>query len=591
MSIETVPLSSLQPPTANPRTTFDAGALDGLAASIKADGLLQNLVVAPGKGKGRYRVVSGERRYRALKLLAERGDIDADYEIPVEIRTGLSKDDTLRIATIENLQREDLPPLDQAAALAGLIRKGTTLDDLVAKTGLSATTIKRRLALNSLCDEGAAALRDGLITLAQAEALTLGTAEAQSDLLDNITHSPDDYSPSAIRDCLLAEKPTVAMAIFPREQYAGTVTTDLFQAEETSYFDDAEQFMALQKRAVEELASTYEGKAAWVEVTSSHRLPEWQYEKAGKRNRKEAGVVINLSPRGTVEIREGLMRSTEIDSDTAHATADSPIAPVKHKATYPTPLRRYLAWHKTLAVQEVLLADARKAKEVAAVHGLLALRPHEAVRQLAKSAQQQISYGVIETQAAVILRLLHLEQNDGDTAWQTLSSGNDRDRDATDLYRRVKALSDAELGQLQTVLAVLPFGQLVCEQLDTDESLFNAVAADLKVDMRNHWRPDADFLNRRTRGQLVAIAQECGYADGTSGLHTWKKAELVSGLLRHFEQARQAAQPTDAQRKALSYLPETMLFPAVDPDATSCESSADDTTCETGDDVDDDEIA
>ena len=262
MSIETVPLSSLQPPTANPRTTFDAAALDGLAASIKADGLLQNLVVAPAKGKGRYRVVSGERRYRALKLLAERGDIDVDYEIPVEIRTGLSKDDTLRIATIENLQREDLPPLDQAAALAGLIRKGNTLDDLVAKSGLSATTIKRRLALNSLCDEGATTLRDGLITLAQAEALTLGTAETQCELLGNIAHSRDDCSPSAIRDCLLDEKPTVAMAIFPREQYAGTVTTDLFQAEETSYFDDAEQFMALQKRAVEELASTYEGKAA-----------------------------------------------------------------------------------------------------------------------------------------------------------------------------------------------------------------------------------------------------------------------------------------------------------------------------------------
>ena len=319
-------------------------------------------------------------------------------------------------------------------------------------------------------------------------------------------------------------------------------------------------------------------------MTESHRLPEWQHEKAGKRNCKEAGVVINFSPRNAVKIREGLMRSAEIDPDTAEATADSPIAPVKHKAVYPAPLRRYLAWHKTLAVQEVLLADARMAKEVAAVHGLLALRPHEAVRQLAKSAQPQISYEVIETQTAVIVRLRHLEQSDGDTAWQTLSSGNDRDRDATDLYRRVKALSDAELGQLQTVLAVLPFGQLVCEQLDTDESLFNAVAADLKVDMRNHWRPDADFLNRRTRGQLVAIAQECLYADGLSGLHTWKRAELASGLLRHFEQARQAAQPTDAQRKALTWLPEAMLFPAVDPDPGASESGDDEPPFETDDD-------
>jgi hypothetical protein len=66
MSIQTVPLSSLQPPAANPRSVFDTSALDGLVASIKADGLLHNLVVAPAKGKGRYRVVSGERRYRVL---------------------------------------------------------------------------------------------------------------------------------------------------------------------------------------------------------------------------------------------------------------------------------------------------------------------------------------------------------------------------------------------------------------------------------------------------------------------------------------------------------------------------------------------
>lgn len=588
MSIETVPLSSLQPPTANPRSTFDAAALDGLAASIKADGLLQNLVVAPGKGKGRYRVVSGERRYRALKLLEKRGDIDADYKIPVEIRTGLSKDDTLRIATVENLQREDLPPLDQAAALAGLIRKGTTLDDLVAKTGLSATTIKRRLALNILCDEGAAALRDGIITLAQAEALTLGTAEAQRELLGNIAHSPDDYSASAIRDCLLDDKPTLAMAIFPRDQYTGTITTDLFQAEETSYFDDAEAFMALQKRAVEELASTYEGKAAWVELTDSYRLPEWQYEKAGKRNRKEAGVVINLSSRGVVEVREGLLRPAAIDRDTADETADSPLAPVKRKAAYPTPLRRYIGWHKTLAVQEVLLADARKAKEVAAVHALLSLRAHEAVRELAKSSNTQTAYQVVESQAALVAGLLGFEQADGDPAWKTLAYGHDDD---LNLYGRIKALTDAQLDQAQIVLAVLPFGQLACEHLDSEMSLFNAVATDLKIDMRNHWRPDADFLNRRTREQLVAIAQECGYAEGLSGLHSWKKSELVNGLLRHFEQARAAGAPTDAQRKALSYLPEAMLFPAVDPDATAGESSADEPPCETDADADDDYLA
>ena len=79
MPIQSVPLSTLQPPAANPRSVFDDAAIDGLAASIKADGLLQNLVVVPGgkgRAKGSIRIISGERRYRALKRLADRGDTD-----------------------------------------------------------------------------------------------------------------------------------------------------------------------------------------------------------------------------------------------------------------------------------------------------------------------------------------------------------------------------------------------------------------------------------------------------------------------------------------------------------------------------------
>ena len=154
MTMQTVSLSSLEPSRGNPRKTLDRRSLEGLAASIRNDGLLQNLVVSPLKGKGQhYRIVSGERRFRALKLLQQRGELDGDFAVPVEIRTRLSKDDSLRIATVENLQRQNLTPLEEAVALTKLIHKGATLDDVAARTGLSQTTIKRRLALNGLCDE------------------------------------------------------------------------------------------------------------------------------------------------------------------------------------------------------------------------------------------------------------------------------------------------------------------------------------------------------------------------------------------------------------------------------------------------------
>ncbi len=128
-----------------------------------------------GRGKKeRYQIVSGSRRFEALRLLEQRGELPEDFTVAVEIRDDLSKDDTLRIATVENLQRQNLTPLEEAGALTKLIHKGRTLDDVVAQTGLSATTIKRRLALNNLCRDAKQALSKGQINLAQAEALTLG---------------------------------------------------------------------------------------------------------------------------------------------------------------------------------------------------------------------------------------------------------------------------------------------------------------------------------------------------------------------------------------------------------------------------------
>ena len=93
------------------------------------------------------------------------------------------------------------------------------------------------------------------------------------------------------------------------------------------------------------------------------------------------------------------------------------------------------------------------------------------------------------------------------------------------------------------------------------------MARDLSVDMRRHWHPDRSFFERRTRDQLVAIAVDCGYAEGVGRMASYKKADLVQCPIRHFETARAAAEPTPAQQKAREWLPGAMQFPAVDPNA------------------------
>ena len=332
MTMQTVALSSLEPGRSNPRKAMDRNALEGLAASIRNDGFLQNLVVRPVKGKGQqYRIVSGERRYRALKLLQERGELDGDFAVPVEIRSSLSNYDSLRIATVENLQRQNLTPLEEAAALTKLIHKGTTLDDVAAQTGLSHTTIKRRLALNGLCEEAKAALALGILKLSQAEAMTLGGDEDQRAMIEQIERGDGEYSAAYIKETFIDERPAVALAIFPLEQYTGTITTDLFAEDESSYFDDEEEFFRMQREAVAQLVKHQEADAAWVELTEDYRIPDWQYREAEEG--EQGGVLFNLSPAGRVDIREGLVRR-EIDRHTAEETADNPIAPRKPKPAY-----------------------------------------------------------------------------------------------------------------------------------------------------------------------------------------------------------------------------------------------------------------
>ena len=304
MTIQTIPLNKLTlAEGANPRRCMDAAALEGLAASIKADGLLQNLVVH--KAGRKFRIVSGERRYRALSLLAERGDIEKDHPVPVEVRGNLSETDALRLATVENIQREQLAPMDEAEAFATLLSEGASLEDVAAKAGVSVLTVKRRVALASLSDEAKALVREGEFSLSVAEALTLGTHDQQRAVIERLEQGYS-YDADDLRGMLTGEKPAVSLAIFPMEQYAGTVTADLFADDDNTFFDDAEQFYRLQSEAVEALAAHHrEAGAAFVEVLTEGYVAWWQYREAEDGEAGGAGIPFKQS--GRVEGGEGLV--------------------------------------------------------------------------------------------------------------------------------------------------------------------------------------------------------------------------------------------------------------------------------------------
>ena len=107
-----LPLDALQPGRYQPRTRMDESALQELADSITRHGIMQPLVVRP-LGEGRYEIIAGERRFRAARLAGLE-------EVPVQVRE-VSDQNALAMALIENIQREDLNPLEEAQAIRRLI--------------------------------------------------------------------------------------------------------------------------------------------------------------------------------------------------------------------------------------------------------------------------------------------------------------------------------------------------------------------------------------------------------------------------------------------------------------------------------------
>jgi ParB family chromosome partitioning protein len=135
-----LPLASIEPHPDQPRRHFDEQALDELAASIAKRGVIQPVIVRP-LGEGRYQLVAGERRWRA----AQKAQI---HEIPALIRE-LDEPDVMAIALIENIQREDLNPVEEARAFRRLAEHypPITVAQLVGKSRSHVVNIQRLLDL------------------------------------------------------------------------------------------------------------------------------------------------------------------------------------------------------------------------------------------------------------------------------------------------------------------------------------------------------------------------------------------------------------------------------------------------------------
>lgn len=158
----TLPINKIRPNKEQPRKTFKAEDLAELADSIKQNGILQPLLVR--RQADHYEIVAGERRYQAAKAAGLE-------EVPVIIRE-ISDEDVFKLALIENLQRSDLTPLEEAQGYRQLIKeKGLTQEELAQALSKSRSTITNTLRLLDLPQEVQSLVDEGKLTAGHARAI------------------------------------------------------------------------------------------------------------------------------------------------------------------------------------------------------------------------------------------------------------------------------------------------------------------------------------------------------------------------------------------------------------------------------------
>lgn len=190
MAENTILVSAIVASKTNPRKNFDKAALQELAESLAKHGMLQPVLVRPNGSDGTYELVAGERRWRAAKI----AKLD---RIPATVRE-LTDAEVLEIQVVENLQRADLHPLEEAEGYEALMKcqhadgHTYTAEEIAGKVGKSKSYVYQRLKLTALTPKAREAFYDGRLDASRALLVARVPAALQDEVLDRLAPGEDD---------------------------------------------------------------------------------------------------------------------------------------------------------------------------------------------------------------------------------------------------------------------------------------------------------------------------------------------------------------------------------------------------------------
>ena len=550
----TVPLNLLVQGKDNVRRTGKRLSIEELTASIRAHGLRQNLNVK-ATDDGRYEVVAGGRRLRALKELAKAKHLPKDHPVPCRVLT--EDEDAGEISLAENVVRVAMHPADQFEAFHALVHeKGQSIAQVAERFGVETTLVEKRLKLASVHPKLIAAYRKEEINLDCLMAFAV-TDDHEAQLRVWQEGRRGYLDPRSIRQALTEGSIPAShrLALFVgQDAYlaaGGTITRDLFDSKNQGYFADGALLMQL---ATDQLDAIVEQERAagwkWVKAELENDYstyygrvhsftPPWQDESDDETGECEptgeedetdqpetfteedmarSGVRIRIDHDGSLNIERGLIHPD--DQSRATCAVAKAGKPDPAKGEYPATLMQDLTAHRTAALRMELASNPAVAL-AATVHAMAL----------------PLLYGT-KTGSCLTLSAdstdLTRHRSDDCTAYVHLDDMADRwkqflPESADDLMAWCLNAEQYHLLDLLAYLSALSLDAIQHRHGSTSDALTHAdqLADTLSLDMREHWQGSADgFYGRISKAAMVKVISEARAPIGVS-VSDLKKTEAA----------------------------------------------------------------
>ena len=542
-TIQTIALNKLIPSKANVRRTDSGEGLAELANSIAVHGLRQNLNVKATEG-GKFEVVAGGRRFRALKLLAKQGAMPKNTEVPCNVLA--AEDDAAEISLVENTMRVAMHPDDQFEAFQALVDAGKGVEEVAARFGVTPSVVERRLKLARVSPKLRAMFRAGDLTLDHIMAFTVSDDhEAQEEAYKNLSEwnrNPREIKAMLTREAVALTHPLARFVTAESYMAAGgVIQRDLFDERNEGFMPDRGLVLQLASHKLEAALGIVQAEGwKWVKAemerdySTNYGRVYPIFEDVGEEgvevkrytdeDKARAGAIVRIGHDGELDVTRGLVHPDDVKAESRQA-ADGEDAP-KEVAAIPASVIRELSAHRTAAIRLAMTENPQVA--LAAAVYTLALpvvggrEYHSCLEVSQRSTRLQVT---VQTDCTA-----HAAMADHAAYWGERLPSNPAELFGWCLEQP----QDVLLALLAYCTALTVNASQERMEIGYSTSLAHAaaLAESLALDMATQWQPSVEgFYGKISKAGLLMLAKDAGAT-----------LSLVVGNVKKLEAARDVMQ-------------------------------------------------